>query len=147
MAAARGGRLLTWARLGGSDAAAHEPLRLDLLVEQVIDDDSIALEAESCVVRGDAEALAVAVRNMLENAHRHGAPPISVEVAEGMVAVEDAGSGFPEAHLAPFSARPDSPGSGLGMDIIRRVAEAHCGVLELGTGSDGGARVVLRLQT
>ncbi|MFT4974307.1 MAG: signal transduction histidine kinase [Myxococcota bacterium] len=146
VATERVGRLMAWARLGTADGE-RTPLRLDLLVEQVIDDDPIVLEAEACVVDGDAAALAIAIRNLIENAQRHGRPPIMVTVAEGRVVVSDAGDGFAaiEAAARPFSARPDSPGSGLGLDIIRRVAEAHGGTMRLENRPGGGAQVTLEV--
>ncbi|MFT5682236.1 MAG: signal transduction histidine kinase [Myxococcota bacterium] len=143
-------RLMTWARLGSSAAVTQEPLRLDLLVEQVLDeDDTVALEAEACIVEGDPAALSVAVRNLLENARLHGRPPIAVAVSDGCVVVTDCGDGFAALDEAtrPFSSRPDSPGSGLGLDIVRRVAVAHGGSLGLENRPEGGARIVLRLST
>ena len=152
MATERVTRLMTWARLGSggsvqAEALRTEKLRLDLLVEQVIDEEPIALTGEACVVHGDPTALAVAVRNLLENAAVHGAPPISVSVEGGRIAVCDSGSGFAEIEAAhqPFSSRSDSPGSGLGLDIVRRVAEAHGGSMRLENRAEGGARVVLDL--
>jgi len=140
-------RWMTWARLGTPRELPLTPLRLDLLVEQVIDEEPISLKAEACVISGDAATLAIAIRNLLENAQRHGRPPISIIVENGVILVEDAGEGFIriEQAMRPFSSRPDSPGSGLGLDIVRRVAEAHGGSLRLRNRPAGGAQVTLRL--
>lgn len=100
-------------------------------------------------------AVARLAMNLIENAQRHGAPPVEVEtVMEGghaVLRVLDRGPGIPEAEreraLQPF-ARLDSarstPGTGLGLAIVDRIARAHGAALELRTRPGGGleARVV-----
>ena len=148
VATERVGRLMAWARLGADEPVAHTRLRLDLLAEQVIDAQPIPLDAEACVILGDAAALSIALRNLIENAQRHGRPPIRVAVsADGALSVSDSGAGFAEIAAAtrPFGARPGSPGSGLGLDIVRRVAAAHGGTLIVENLPGGGARVGVRI--
>jgi signal transduction histidine kinase len=91
-------------------------------------------------VRGDAKMLRRLARNLLENAARHGAPPVeaSVEPLAGgraRLAVCDRGAGVPEAEreriFAPFyrlSTRPPGDGgSGLGLALVRQIARRHGG--------------------
>jgi signal transduction histidine kinase len=94
---------------------------------------------EPATVRGDAHLLRRLVRNLLENAVRHGAPPVeaSVERREGRVwlRVCDRGAGVPEDErdriFAPFyrpSSRPPAEGgSGLGLALVRQIARGHGG--------------------
>lgn len=94
--------------------------------------------------------LGAAVDVLVDNVFSHtrdGTPfAISVrsvgEVVE--VAVEDAGPGFADATLAERG-RSGAGSTGLGLDVARRTAEAAGGVLVLGVGADGGARIVLQL--
>ncbi len=128
-AAAMVERLLTWSRLAHA-TPAREPVRLDLLVELCLDDDE-PLEGEACVVDGDPQLLEVAVRNLVENARVHGDGVDRVRVAGGRVEVHDRGQGLPADHeIAPFRRGPASRGSGLGLALVRRIAEKHGGRLE-----------------
>jgi signal transduction histidine kinase len=106
-------------------------------------------------VRGDADALAHAARNLLGNAIRYA--PIGSETTmevsqDGALAVSDRGAGIPDAHkaLAParfWRANPgDGLGSGLGLSIVQRIAKAHGGTLHIDDRQGGGARVVLATQ-
>ena len=104
-------------------------------------------------VEGRPEALARALRNLVDNAvkfSREG--PIEVVVDGGSVAVHDAGPGVPEAdrerifeRFHRLEADRDQPGSGLGLAIVRQVAEAHGGTVWAGVSRLGGAAVGLRI--
>jgi signal transduction histidine kinase len=113
----------------------------------------LAFEGDGPVmVRGDADALAHAARNLVENALRHA--PMGSEVtiavdADGTLGVMDHGPGIPDAQkglaLTRFwRASPgDGQGSGLGLPIADRIARAHGGVLRIEDREGGGARVAL----
>jgi two-component system OmpR family sensor kinase len=105
-------------------------------------------------VRGDADALAHAARNLIENALRHApeGSEITVRVRGGELAVEDRGPGIP-ASQKPLAlkrfwrATPgDGQGSGLGLPIAERITRAHGGALRLEDREGGGARVVLAVE-
>ncbi|HSL67878.1 MAG TPA: ATP-binding protein, partial [Actinomycetota bacterium] len=105
-----------------------------------------------------------AVGNLLDNAVRSTPPQgtVTIEVghADGFLSLEvrDTGEGFPAAFLLiafePF-VRPDAPrsrpdrdpgsGLGLGLAIVRAVAEAHGGTVEAANRPEGGAVVRLRI--
>lgn len=146
----------------------REPLRLDLLLEQVVEeygDQAAAAGAQlrleavpEAVVFGDERLLARSVANLVENAIRYGAVggrvDVSLEVADGQAVVEvrDHGPGVPPAQRAAVfdrfhRASGAAGGSGLGLPIARLVAEAHDGSLELLDPVEGqpGARFRLRL--
>ena len=106
-------------------------------------------------VRGHADALFRAVRNLVENAIRHTPAGGSIEVevmADGTVHVLDDGPGVPEDdHQSIFRRfwrrdRTRADGRGLGLAIVARVAEAHGGSVGVENRPEGGAMFTLRLQ-
>jgi len=114
----------------------------------------IALRVERGVaVEGRPEALARAVRNLVDNAVKFSAEgPVEVVVDGGSVTVHDAGPGIPEAdrerifeRFHRLEADRDRPGSGLGLAIVRQVAEAHGGKVWAGDSPLGGAAVGLQI--
>ena len=116
----------------------------------------IEVTGEPVTVRGDARLLARLVRNLMQNALRHGAPPVSVEVrrlaGSGVeLAVRDHGPGIAEAErervFEPFY-RPSGRGEhgggwGLGLSLVRQIARHHGASVRQETPSGGGARFVV----
>lgn len=107
-------------------------------------------------VIADGVALRSALRNLVDNALKHGAgQSVAVHVRVGATAggarelqlvVEDAGPGVPSAEaerlFEPFyrggAAREQGlPGSGLGLSLVRHVAEAHGGRVSVAAGPGG----------
>jgi len=105
-------------------------------------------------VRGHAEALFRAVRNLVENALRHTPPGLSieVEVLKDGVRVLDDGPGVPDADresiFRRFWRRDRARGHsrGLGLAIVARVAEAHDGSVTVENRPEGGAIFSLHLR-
>jgi two-component system OmpR family sensor kinase len=105
---------------------------------------------------GDRLRLEQALSNLVDNALRHGGGPVHLAVArtDGKVElhVQDQGPGFPPGFLdgafERFS-RPDAgragAGSGLGLSIVRSIAEAHGGSAHAANSPRGGADVWLAL--
>ncbi|WP_097972933.1 HAMP domain-containing sensor histidine kinase [Streptomyces sp. gb14] len=154
--------LLTRARLmSGTAVLAVEPLRLDQLVEAVVEDaptdgHRVTVEAREAVVVADPDLVRRAVANLVGNALVHGHAPgapaevevkVAVDGASTAVTVEDTGPGLPpEVAGALFDRfRSGSRSTGLGLSIASWVAHAHGGSLTAGPGRRGGARFVLRL--
>jgi signal transduction histidine kinase len=89
-------------------------------------------QGEPALVQGDPRLLRRMIRNLLDNARRHGAPPISVEVKRGEIRVCDGGAGVPAADreriFEPFYRRPGAAdGAGLGLALVRQIARRHGG--------------------
>jgi len=106
-------------------------------------------------VRGQAEALFRAVRNLIENAIRHTPPGVSIEVEvtkDGSVRVLDDGPGIPtadrESIFRRFWRRDRASGDsrGLGLAIVARVAEAHDGSVTVANRPEGGTIFTLKLR-
>ncbi|MFJ4836018.1 sensor histidine kinase [Streptomyces sp. NPDC088747] len=142
----------------GAQRAELVPLRLDQLVETTVeelpDQDNVTVNSEPVVVLGDPDLLAQAVRNLVENAQRHGGPPgspVEVTVAPGLVAVRDHGAGVPLADRERVFARGVTgasgagSGTGAGLAIVRWVAELHHGSARLTDAPGGGSLAELRL--
>jgi len=107
-------------------------------------------------VRGDADAITDALRNLIENAVAHAPPGTEVTVTVhpgGHVAVSDRGPGVPPAERAQVFKRfwrgrgTRHAGAGLGLAIVAEIARAHGGTVEVGDAPDGGARFTLALPT
>ncbi len=74
---------------------------LALAAEECARYDDTQLDGQPVTVRGDPRLLRRMIRNLLENAKRHGIPPIEVRVSrtgdDAQMAVCDYGAGVPEA--------------------------------------------------
>jgi signal transduction histidine kinase len=106
-------------------------------------------------VRGHAEALFRAVRNLVDNAIRHTPGGGSIEVhvsADGIVRVIDDGPGVPETERESIFRRfwrrdrTQAESRGLGLAIVARVAETHDGSVTVDNLPGGGAVFTLRLR-
>ncbi len=133
--------VLLASRLDGAQDALHRD-RVDLLAVAVEEAAGVQASVEApaaVVVGGDERLLRRALRNLLENARRYGGGEIVVrlEAGAGRVAVRvcDSGAGVPEAMreriFEPFFRLPghaeQAGGVGLGLSLVRQIAERHGG--------------------
>jgi signal transduction histidine kinase len=109
----------------------------------------LRLPPASCQVRVAPDDLAAAVDALLENVFAHTpegtAMAVLVDVgrADATVTVADGGPGISRG--AVDRGRSGGGSTGLGLDIVRRTAEASGGCLEIGSSDSGGAAMVMRL--
>ncbi len=105
-------------------------------------------------VKGDAQVLFQALRNLVENALAHTPAGTTVEVkvdAQGGLRVLDRGPGVPaddrELVFQRFwrRNRSKSGGAGLGLAIVKSIVEAHGGEVTVQGRNGGGAAFVIRL--
>jgi signal transduction histidine kinase len=110
----------------------------------------------SALVSGDPEALGRAIRILLDNAFRHGSPPVAITLArrDGRVQldVRDGGPGLPpgsEERVFERFYRADpvrtGEGTGLGLSIARAIVESLGGTIRAASADGGGAVVTIEL--
>jgi signal transduction histidine kinase len=107
-----------------------------LAAEECARYDDCELDGDHAVVEGDPRLLRHLIRNLLENAERHGRPPVHVIIRNSghstTLRVEDGGDGVPHADRAriftPFTrVAGDERGVGLGLSLVRQIARLHGG--------------------
>jgi two-component system OmpR family sensor kinase len=151
-------QLLSLARQEPRAEVRRNRLRLDELVRDVVAEmvplaDARQIDlgisvSQPALVLGEADALRTLVRNLVDNAVRYtpvgGRVDLSVQEGAGAVLrVIDTGPGIsPHERLRVFDRfyRPPGtspPGSGLGMAIVKAVADAHGASITLDEGPEG----------
>ncbi len=147
---------------------ATRPIALHALLGEVLDlyenDQRIALTRQLAagepLVRGDAVRLRQALHNLMKNAleaiGEAGKPQIRVtttivsEEGEAWVELEvaDNGPGLPgdfgERWFEPYTTSKPR-GTGLGLAVVKKIAEEHGGSVRAGNAAQGGATFTLRL--
>jgi two-component system OmpR family sensor kinase len=149
--------ILLASRLDHVGTPEREPIDLLGLVAEEAARNDIAVTGTHAKVIGDAALLTRLVRNLIQNALRHGAPPVEVEVNRAgnrvVIAVRDHGQGIDEAErekvFEPFYRPPGrsetAGGWGLGLALVRQIAAHHGGWVVVEGPADGGARFVVTL--
>ena len=155
----------------GAPVVAHAPVALAPLLQTLLADLAplaesrtiqLSLDApagpQDSAVPGDAAALAILARNLVDNALRY--TPAGGEVLVSLVAqpegvllrVDDSGPGIPESErdkvFDRFVRGPNSAGSsgsGLGLAIVRAIAGRHGARVSLSESTLGGLRVEVGL--
>ncbi|HEX8002920.1 MAG TPA: GAF domain-containing sensor histidine kinase [Mycobacteriales bacterium] len=117
----------------------------------------VSVEPGTPRVLGDADRLAQVVELLLENAFRHGAPPVEIDVrtrgTRVAVTVLDRGRGVPEAdrervfeRFVRLDASRGMPGVGLGLSIVRGLV-GTMGATVAARSVDGAAAFTVELVT
>jgi signal transduction histidine kinase len=163
--------LLTLAKFTSSKPPVHlVPLALEPLIQEIVDelillaDDrqiTLSFISESVPsVLGDAQWLKQALINLLDNALRYtphgGSVTVRLQSAGEWVdvAVEDTGHGiepeniphlFERFYRTDWARAKDSAGTGLGLPIVKEIAEAHGGTISVASQIHKGSIFTLRL--
>lgn len=119
---------------------------------------SVSVAVGDVEIYGDPDRLRQALDNLIDNAFRHGAPPVTVQAWHDShtvtIAVRDHGPGLPEAvgsavferfRRADDTRSRDSGGTGLGLAIVAAIARAHGGDVTALAPDDGGTEFRLQL--
>jgi two-component system OmpR family sensor kinase len=162
------GQLLTLARLEPEAAqGTPAPVRLDRLVQSCVADIEPLATAkrielrlgrvEPPAVTGREEALRTLLDNLVENAIRytHAGGRVTVDAFEGgegpVLAVTDNGPGIPAEERKRVFDRfyrvpgNGAPGSGIGLAIVKAIADSHRASVELADG-EGGKGLTVRVR-
>ena len=145
-----------YARFAKLPAPRPEPIAWPELVDRLRS--QVAFRVEGALpeqaARVDAAQLEQALVNLLRNAHESGSPPDGIQLRvrrlPNGVAIEvaDRGDGMTETVLSnallPFYSTKRG-GTGLGLALVREIAEAHGGRVSLANREGGGLSVTMTL--
>ncbi|MFT4247832.1 MAG: ATP-binding protein [Pseudomonas sp.] len=161
-------QLLDQARLdAGLDPAGYGQVSIGILARHVIAEFSVEAQARGvelrmrdgyCLLECDVDAIGTLIRNLVDNAIRHGREHGLVEIAWGcqpapdgvhpFIEVSDDGPGVPPEQYETIFKRfhrlagSESRGSGIGLALVAGIANLHGARIETGPGIGGkGLRV------
>jgi len=150
----------------GADAQPDERVDLLALAAEEAARASVQMceapaEWSSMDVTGSSRLLRRLIRNLIENACRHGASPVEVELARQgvgerafvVIVVRDHGPGVPaslrsrvfDPFFRPEGRSDEDGGWGLGLSLVRQIAERHGGRARCDTDSDGASCFAVEL--
>lgn len=151
--------LLELSRIGRSEPPA-QAVALRAVAESVAQE--VAVQHRSCAifVEGDLPVLWISelrarqlLTNLLDNAAKHGASTVTVSISGADLLVADNGPGIPvqlrdkafEVFERLDVGHTGTPGTGMGLPIVKRICESWGGAVSLGDSPGGGLTVQLRL--
>ncbi len=148
--------LIDLASDSGTPDEAAEPRRLGDIAREVAERTEVAARVPISVESDDSTATVYpgmirrAVQNLVDNAVKYGPPegPVRIEVGDGRITVVDRGTGIPAEDLEHvfdrFFRSPKArsrPGNGIGLAIVKQVADVHGGSVWARNDPAGGACV------
>jgi len=153
------GEILLASRLdAGAETTRQEIVDLLALLAEECTRSGAELTGEPAQLQGDPDLLRRLFRNLLENARRHGGGEVEVGVGEQDKRIEvwvcDRGPGISEdererifeAFYRPARSRESgSEGAGLGLALVRQIAEQHKGRVSCQPRDGGGSCFVVSL--
>jgi len=164
--------VLLFSRSGALELTpALRPVGVDELLDEVVDAVRLAVDdagqtidtvgERGLTVSGDRRLVRQALVNLVDNALKYGDAGQVIRLGGERhgecvrISVEDDGPGVPEAErkrvFEPYTRLPsdqvsERTGTGLGLAVVRRIAEACGGRVWIENGTTRGARVVLELR-
>lgn len=145
------GRLTYFQKLATEGEQRIDPTAIDLRAV-VKDAWSLVNTAEADVrihdgqpIMADPQRLRQLIENLIRNSIEHSGGDVTIHVGtlDGGFFVEDDGAGVPEAERSDVfevGYSGDTGGTGMGLSIVQRIADAHGWTVELTEGETGGAR-------
>lgn len=121
---------------------------------------TITVNTEPCVIAADPDAIAVAVRNLVDNALKYSPPQSRVAVnlhcnGNGIqIGVQDEGPGISQAESKRIfekfvrgsaAVSGNVRGAGIGLSMVRRIADAHGGAIQVASKPGSGSTFTLSL--
>lgn len=149
--------VLLASRLDAHPSLARDPVDLLALAAEEAARVDAAVEGPAVTVGGDERLLRRALRNLLENARRYGGGDVRVRLDRAPAGVElrvlDRGPGVPEAFreriFEAFFRLPGhaekAGGVGLGLSLVRQIAQRHGGSVRCEPREGGGSAFVIAL--
>jgi two-component system OmpR family sensor kinase len=152
-------QLLSLARLGSEQSTQQTVIELNQIVKPVLEDhlDKAAAkhidvgfyEIQPLYMRGNAEAIGIVMRNLIDNAIRYSAEGSKIDVmtysidASVVLEVQDSAPRIPESEKQKIferfyrgSSSSGNTGSGLGLAIVKDVVEQHHGSIKVSSRPD-----------
>ena len=116
-------------------------------------DCSITPAVETAILHADAALLTRALENVLQNAVRHNAGPITlafhVDADETTLhlTIQDDGTGYPQSVLAVLNGEPEGENAPhiLGLHVVEQIINAHGGSVQFVNRDPHGAKVMMQL--
>ncbi len=147
--------ILLASRLDTLAEPAREEIDLLALVAEEAARYGIDVDGEPAHVRGDARLLRRLVRNLVDNALRHGNAPVHVRLrvcaTSAELTVADAGPAIADTErerlFEPFYRRGNTEGHGLGLSLVRQIARRHGGEARYANLEGGGAGFMVTVPT
>lgn len=147
--------LLLAGRLASRESGSgHTPLDLLGLAAEVAARHGLQVSGEPTPLHGHARTWRRLVRNLVENAQRYGVEGVEVHVTPAALIVQDRGPGVAEGDqeriFEPYY-RPEGHsegrdgGVGLGLFLVRQIAEHHGATVRYEAREGGGSRFVVGL--
>jgi signal transduction histidine kinase len=139
---------LAYARQTPIDTEAVDLTELAFELSMLVDADVMTDGLADRTLQADRDQLRRLLLNLMRNAAQAGATGITVRWREDGLEIEDDGPGVPaEKAETIFDAfyTTREKGTGLGLALCRKIAEAHGGRLDLANPGEPGARFVVRL--
>lgn len=137
----------------GAQALQLETIDLKMLAEDVVElyqpliedaGHTLTLAGENSILAIDRELIFAALCNLIENANRYGQSQIEVLITPNAISVRDYGHGVAQPDLERLSepffkaeASRNSAGHGLGLALVKAIAELHGGQLILRNAEPG----------
>lgn len=153
------GEILLKSRLGSAQPfPLDQPIDLLALAAEEAASIGAEVEGSSTIVTGNERLLRRAIRNLLQNAARHGRPPIEISIIRhgelATICVRDHGDGLKPAErdriFEPFfrpEGRSESDGGwGLGLALVAEIAELHGGRASVAANIAPGACFVIDIR-
>lgn len=153
-------QFIDYARMDGGEEVREvnlAQLLCDCVDKHAAEGRAISADTRSApAIQARPQSIRRAVENLIENAYRYGGSKVSIECAPlgagARISVLDRGPGIADeerdAVTKPFARGRnsiDTPGAGLGLAIVARVAQVHRGSLELLPREGGGLEARLNL--